>query len=198
MLRLSPKLDRIPVADWYGTAIAARVLGISTAYVVQLCNRGVIACHKLPGSKYRKIRREELVRHMRANNYPEESIPPSANSERAVLVIGEALGVKGLLAGLAMAQIVVHTVATFFEAGAVLRPGHSVVIMVEDQVFSELELRALRARVHEGQGRVTAYSPRARARWPLGFDALDARLSGPVTVRELVVATFPAAVLVPQ
>lgn len=52
------------------TGQAADVLGTSDRYVAQLCDEGVLPCHKLPSSNRRRIRQADLSELMRQCNIP--------------------------------------------------------------------------------------------------------------------------------
>ena len=83
--------------DWlhktvFTTGEAAEVCNVSQQTIIRSFDAGRLAGFKVPGSKFRRIPREELVRFMRSNGMPLEVI--SARSARVLCVCDADLGAE--------------------------------------------------------------------------------------------------------
>jgi excisionase family DNA binding protein len=117
----------------FTTGEAAAVCKVSQQTIIRCFDNGRLTGFKVPGSKFRRIPREELVRFMKANGIPLQNLPgaePPAGLSSAPLRI---LAVDDDQAMLAMYQDIVagdehielHTASTGYDAGLMtieLRP----------------------------------------------------------------------------
>lgn len=56
------------------TTQAAAALDISVTAVQKLCDSGALRCFKIPGSKHRKIPVAEVLKFMRNNRWPADTL----------------------------------------------------------------------------------------------------------------------------
>ena len=78
--------------DWsakrvFTTGEAAQVCGVSQQTIIRSFDKGRLHGFRVPGSKFRRIPREELIRFMRRNNL---SLDPIQGGQRRVLIIDAA------------------------------------------------------------------------------------------------------------
>jgi excisionase family DNA binding protein len=90
-----PPPPPISGVDWsrktvFTTGEAAEVCNVSQQTIIRSFDAGRLSGFKVPGSKFRRIPREELVRFMRANGMPLEAI--AARSTRVLAICDGSLG----------------------------------------------------------------------------------------------------------
>ena len=84
--------------DWSGkkvftTGEAARVCKVSQQTIIRCFDSGRLSGFRVPGSKFRRIPREELLRFMKANDIPTD---PLERGPKRVLVVDDDPGILGL------------------------------------------------------------------------------------------------------
>lgn len=135
--------------DWSSKAIfstgeAAQVCNVSQQTIIRCFDSGRLQGFRVPGSKFRRIPRDELIRFMEANGIPLAAIE---GPTRRVLCVGRNTAwADGLAEAGAAASLTVRTAASGFEAGCEViayRP-HVVVL---DSEMHEVPIRALRERL---------------------------------------------------
>jgi excisionase family DNA binding protein len=77
----------------FTTGEAAQVCKVSQQTIIRCFDSGRLTGFRVPGSKFRRIPREELMRFMRANNIPLDALE---GSTRRVLVVDDDPGILGL------------------------------------------------------------------------------------------------------
>lgn len=70
----SPPAEDLSQKRIFTTGEAAVACGLSQQTIIRCFDSGRISGFKVPGSKFRRIPRDELIRFMRANNIPLDSI----------------------------------------------------------------------------------------------------------------------------
>ena len=72
-------------SDWYTTGEAARICRTSLQSIIRNCDAGKLTCHRVPGSRHRRITRERLTAFMRENQIPTDLLPGSGGPMRVHL-----------------------------------------------------------------------------------------------------------------
>src|SRR5437870_2833001 len=70
----------------FTTGEAAEVCKVSQQTIIRCFDSGRLAGFRVPGSKFRRIPREELIRFMRANNIPLDSL---GSTKKRILVVDD-------------------------------------------------------------------------------------------------------------
>ena len=70
----------------FTTGEAAKVCGVSQQTIIRSFDAGRLTGFKVPGSKFRRIPRDELVRFMRANGMPLEALGEDGSVARVLLI----------------------------------------------------------------------------------------------------------------
>lgn len=131
----------------FTTGEAAKVCNVSQQTIIRCFDSGRITGFKVPGSKFRRIPREELIRFMREN-----SIPLSRLGERRrVLVVDDDPTVVQLItAGLERdGRFEVATAANGFDAG-LMTESFAPEVMVLDYMLPDIDGAAVCRRLREG------------------------------------------------
>src|SRR6476469_5967516 len=77
----------------FTTGEAALICKVSQQTIIRCFDSGRLTGFRVPGSKFRRIPREELMRFMRANSIPLDALE---GSTRRVLVVDDDPGILGL------------------------------------------------------------------------------------------------------
>ena len=108
-------------SDWgdkriFTTGEAAQVCKVSQQTIIRCFDSGRLTGFRVPGSKFRRIPREELVRFMRANNIP---LDPLEGARRRVLIVDDDKGVLELLVDIIQrdGRFEIKTASTGYDAG---------------------------------------------------------------------------------
>lgn len=131
----------------FTTGEAARVCNVSQQTIIRCFDSGRITGFKVPGSRFRRIPREELIRFMKEN-----SIPLSRLGERRrVLVVDDDPAVTQLIAaGLERdGRFEVATAANGFDAG-LMTESFAPEVMVLDYMLPDIDGAAVCRRLREG------------------------------------------------
>ena len=108
-------------SDWadkriFTTGEAAQVCKVSQQTIIRCFDSGRLTGFRVPGSKFRRIPREELVRFMRANNIP---LDPLEGVRRRVLIVDDDKAVLELLVDIIQrdGRFEIKTASTGYDAG---------------------------------------------------------------------------------
>jgi excisionase family DNA binding protein len=83
-------LAQIATKKIFTTGEAAALCKVSQQTIIRCFDSGRLTGFRVPGSKFRRIPRDELVRFMRANSIPTDVLQPSENGhKRRVLVVDD-------------------------------------------------------------------------------------------------------------
>jgi excisionase family DNA binding protein len=182
----------------FTTGEAARVCNLSQQTIIRCFDRGRLTGFKVPGSRFRRIPRAELVRFMQDNSIPLERL---AAVRRRALALGK---LEGPLAALARpsdagAALDVRAADNPFDAGALLASFRPHVVIITDSATGfDLDLVVRRVRSSEENAGVKIVALGARsggAREAVARLAPDAIMEAPMAPAEL--AARLAAVLSP-
>lgn len=102
----------------FTTGEAAEVCKVSQQTIIRCFDSGRLQGFRVPGSRFRRIPRGELIRFMRANDIP---LDPLGGAERKVLLVDDDPAILSLVQELLRRddRYEVRTAATGFEAGLV-------------------------------------------------------------------------------
>ena len=108
-------------ADWgtkriFTTGEAAEICKVSQQTIIRCFDSGRLTGFRVPGSKFRRIPREELIRFMRSNNIPLDVIE---GSTRRVLVVDDDPAILDLFVDVLTrdGRFEVKTASTGYDAG---------------------------------------------------------------------------------
>jgi excisionase family DNA binding protein len=135
--RVAPMLSasEVTLKRIFTTGEAAAVCKVSQQTIIRCFDSGRLTGFKVPGSKFRRIPREELVRFMKTNNIPLENLPgeatPGASASGGaplrILAVDDDQAMldmyRDIVAGDPRVQL--HTASTGYDAGLMtieLRP----------------------------------------------------------------------------
>jgi excisionase family DNA binding protein len=153
----------------FSTGEAALLCNVSQQTIIRCFDSGRLQGFRVPGSKFRRIPREELVRFMRENNIPLGVI--EGGQRRVLCILAEASPMKALASALdAHARIELRRASTAFEAGVLavhFRPH----LILHEAGFDALPLAVLSRTMQEIAG-----GDRPRVVSVGGEDAARARL----------------------
>lgn len=107
--------------DWsnkriFTTGEAAEICKVSQQTIIRCFDSGRLTGFRVPGSKFRRIPRDELLRFMRENKIPTDRLE---GDTRRVLVVDDDPGVLSLLSDMLVrdGRFEVQTASTGYEAG---------------------------------------------------------------------------------
>lgn len=107
--------------DWsqkkvFTTGEAAKVCKVSQQTIIRCFDSGRLNGFRVPGSRFRRIPREELIRFMRENEIPLESI---GSDRKRILIVDDEEGIVSLMADLFEddGRFEVTTASTGYDAG---------------------------------------------------------------------------------
>lgn len=100
----------------FTTGEAAQICKVSQQTIIRCFDSGRLTGFRVPGSKFRRIPREELIRFMRANNIPLDTIE---GGTRRILVVDDDQGIRELFVDVLGrdGRFEVQTAATGYDAG---------------------------------------------------------------------------------
>ena len=130
----------------FTTGEAAKVCNVSQQTIIRCFDNGRITGFKVPGSKFRRIPREELIRFMRENGIPLSRL----GERRRVLVVDDDPSVVQLLtAGLERdGRFEVKSAANGFDAG-LMTESFAPDVIVLDYMLPDLDGAAVCRRLRE-------------------------------------------------
>ncbi|MEM1330489.1 MAG: response regulator [Planctomycetota bacterium] len=144
----------------FTTGEAAQLCKVSQQTIIRCFDSGRLQGFRVPGSRFRRIPREELLKFMRANGIPTETLDPGP---KRILVVDDDPGIVSLLEDLLGRdrRFQVRSAATGYDAGLLteaFRP-HAVVLdyMLPD-LNGDLVCRRLREHDHHAETRVVFVS----------------------------------------
>lgn len=147
----------------FTTGEAAEVCKVSQQTIIRCFDSGRLQGFRVPGSRFRRIPRGELIRFMRANDIPLE---PLGGAERKVLLVDDDAAIATLLEELLKrdARYEVRTASTGFEAGLVIEEFRPDLILL-DYLLPDLNgavvCDRIRAKPHLASTRVVFVSAAA-------------------------------------
>jgi excisionase family DNA binding protein len=102
----------------FTTGEAAALCKVSQQTIIRCFDSGRLTGFRVPGSKFRRIPRDELIRFMRANNIPTTALEASAGRKR-ILVVDDEPAIIELYVDLLSrdGRFEVKTAATGYDAG---------------------------------------------------------------------------------
>ena len=111
------KPDSLFEKEVYTTGEAAEVCKVSQQTIIRCFDAGRVHGFRVPGSRFRRIPRDELIRFMRANGMPTDGF---ITGKKKVLVVDDDPHIVELYADLLSSdsRLEVHTAATGYEAGS--------------------------------------------------------------------------------
>ncbi|MBL8875425.1 MAG: response regulator [Phycisphaerae bacterium] len=137
----------------FTTGEAAAVCKVSQQTIIRCFDAGRLTGFRVPGSKFRRIPRDELLRFMRASGIPTgalESAPASTPTRRRVLVVDDDAAFLRLAEhALTRAGFEVRTASTGYDAGLLtesLRPEAIVLDLMLPDVSGSVVCSRLKAR----------------------------------------------------
>lgn len=124
-----PKPEAAAPKRIYTTGEAAELCKVSQQTIIRCFDAGRIGGFRVPGSKFRRIPREELLRFMRANAIPTDALDGLEPVGR-VLIVGAAPAFSDALSAALGEGVQTRTAADAFDAGRVLErfPPHLLVL----------------------------------------------------------------------
>jgi len=134
--------------DWsrktvFTTGEAAEVCNVSQQTIIRSFDAGRLSGFKVPGSKFRRIPREELVRFMRSNGMPLEVI--SARSARVLCVCEAGLGAELRRAFDGVDGIDLRVCEDGFEGGLLVERLRPACVILDASVLGDRLAHACRA-----------------------------------------------------
>lgn len=170
----------------FTTGEAARVCNVSQQTIIRCFDRGRLAGFRVPGSKFRRIPRAELLRFMQDNGIPLERL--EGGKRRVVILAGDPASARALADGLeASGRFECAIASTPFDAGLLIgatRP-HAVVIHPSHLASpTESMLGAIRAREETRAARVLFLSSPANGAAPHGVDGVAPSTSPPAALAD--------------
>ncbi len=114
------RLRELAAKQVFTTGEAAEVCNVSQQTIIRCFDRGRLTGFRVPGSKFRRIPRAELLRFMRENGIPSDLLGESATR---ILVVDDDPGIVRLLKELLGREerFEVRTATTGYDAGMVTR-----------------------------------------------------------------------------
>lgn len=138
----------------FTTGEAADVCGVSQQTIIRCFDSGRLGGFRVPGSKFRRIPYDDLLKFMQANSIPTEAIEAPASAQPQLFVFNPEHRPLGFLSvGLGNhVRVEEFSDSHLFLAMWVIAEGCAAVMLVQDTSDHEALLNAMRA--------VTAESPR--------------------------------------
>jgi excisionase family DNA binding protein len=114
----------------FTTGEAAEVCKVSQQTIIRCFDSGRLTGFRVPGSKFRRIPREELIRFMRANNIPVDAL---GGTKKRVLVVDDDPKIVELYQDLLGrdGRFDVKTAATGYDAGLLTQAFHPHLILLD-------------------------------------------------------------------
>jgi len=151
--------------DWTGKRIfttgeAAQVCKVSQQTIIRCFDSGRLTGFRVPGSKFRRIPREELLRFMRSNNIPLDALE---GAKRRILVVDDDQRIVELLVDILSrdGRFEVRSASTGYDAGRLtetFRPHLVVLDYMLPDINGNLVCKRLREREDAGRTRVVCIS----------------------------------------
>lgn len=135
----------------FTTGEAARICNVSQQTIIRCFDRGRLSGFKVPGSKFRRIPRAELVRFMQDNDIPLDRL---GTGRTRALAIGQPSGVAGAIVAALRAddRFEVRLAETALDAGLELASFRPDIALVAPGVQgADAHAVALRVRASEGE-----------------------------------------------
>lgn len=148
----------------FTTGEAAEVCKVSQQTIIRCFDAGRIGGFRVPGSKFRRIPRDELIRFMRENDIPTVALESSVR--RVLLIDDDAAACESLRAALAGDdRFALEVAGDAFDAGWLLaggRSGERASVVVVDPDVPGVDLTKLCRRAHapveQGGGSVNTHT----------------------------------------
>ncbi len=157
--------DKPAVSDWSGkkvftTGEAAQICKVSQQTIIRCFDSGRLQGFRVPGSRFRRIPRDELLRFMRANDIPTEILDAG---RKRILVVDDDPQILELLHDLLSrdGRFEIRTAATGYDAGMLtesFRPHLVLLDYMLPDINGTAVCRRLRERRDEQETRVLVIS----------------------------------------
>ncbi len=150
----------------FTTGEAAEVCKVSQQTIIRCFDAGRLTGFRVPGSKFRRIPREELIRFMRANNIPTEALE---GQRRRVLVVDDDPQILDIFVELLTrdSRLDVKTASTGYDAGLLtesFRPHLIILDLMLPDIDGQVVCSRIRARKELRETRVLCISGAAQQR----------------------------------
>lgn len=173
----------------FTTGEAARICKVSQQTIIRCFDNGRITGFKVPGSKFRRIPREELIRFMRENGIP---LAQLGERNRILIVDDDRAIIQLIAAGLEKdGRFEVQSAETGFDAGLLtesFRPDLIILDYMLPDIDGAAVCRRLRARESSRAVKILCISATADAKAvdELRRSGADAFMQKPFTVAMLI------------
>lgn len=142
----------------FTTGEAAKVCGVSQQTIIRSFDAGRLTGFKVPGSKFRRIPREELLRFMRANGMSLEALGEDGAAAR-VLLISSDQAICRLVEGALKddRRFTLVTAGNAFDAGLLtesFKPGLVILSTRQEEIDPVTVCRRLRSRAESADVRI--------------------------------------------
>jgi two-component system, OmpR family, response regulator RpaA len=134
----------------FTTGEAAQICKVSQQTIIRCFDSGRLTGFRVPGSKFRRIPRDELIRFMRANNIPLDTIE---GGTRRILVVDDDPGILQLFSDVLGrdGRFEVQTAATGYDAG-MLTESFKPHLMILDYMLPDINGNIVCQRIRTNPG----------------------------------------------
>ena len=115
----TPDKAELATKKVFTTGEAAAICKVSQQTIIRCFDSGRLVGFRVPGSKFRRIPRDELIRFMRSNNIPTHSLDGAGAGRKRVLVVDDDPNIVELFVDILSKhpQYEVKTAGTGYDAG---------------------------------------------------------------------------------
>ncbi len=170
----------------FTTGEAAKVCNVSQQTIIRCFDRGRLTGFRVPGSKFRRIPRAELLRFMQDNGIPLERL--EGGSRRVVIVASDAGAARALAEGLAgSGRFRCAVASTAFSAGLLIGATRPHAVVLHPSLVAaptDSLLASLREREETRGARVLYLASPANGAAPAGVDGVVSSSASPAAIAE--------------
>ena len=114
----------------YSTGEAAAICNVSQQTIIRCFDSGKLKGFRVPGSKFRRIPRDELIRFMKENDVPLDGLE---SGKKRILIVDDEQDVQELLTDVLLrdGRFEVRSVGTAYEAGMATQKFHPDLIILD-------------------------------------------------------------------